>query len=131
MKRCFGILMSLLILLVTMQQGIIFIHFKLNQEYIEANYCVNKSKPELNCHGKCQLEKEIQETTGDNELQFFSIYQEVKLMNTEFFTFFVSPKKSFNQQKAKIFNKPNHYHFSVYSQNIKPPILFDLIIYSR
>lgn len=115
--------MTLLTLLITMQQGIIFIHFKLNQKYIEANYCINKAQPELNCHGKCELKKEIQETTNDNPLGFTSIYQEIKLIKIEFFTFKILSEKRFRKEKNKILSKPNHYRFSIYFERLKPPIV--------
>lgn len=37
----------------------IFVHFKVNQYQIEQQFCVNIEKPELDCHGKCHLSKEI------------------------------------------------------------------------
>lgn len=123
MKKSFGILMTLLTLLITMQQGIIFLHFKLNQEYIEANYCINKAKPELNCHGKCELKKEIEGTTKKSPSDFVSLYQELKLMKTEVFTFEIPFENSFNIDRDKILNKPNHYHFSIYLEHFKPPII--------
>lgn len=35
------------------------IDFYLNQEQIEKEFCINKSKPELNCHGTCHLKEKI------------------------------------------------------------------------
>lgn len=35
--------------------------FELNQEYIASVLCENKSKPELNCNGKCYLSKKIKQ----------------------------------------------------------------------
>ena len=37
----------------------ILINFKINQEYIAENLCVNKDEPKSCCEGKCQLEKEL------------------------------------------------------------------------
>ncbi|WP_179348689.1 hypothetical protein [Winogradskyella pacifica] len=37
-------------------------HFKLNQKAIIEQFCINKSKPELQCNGTCHLTKELQET---------------------------------------------------------------------
>lgn len=79
MKKVFSILMATLILLITFQRGLIVIHFKLNQDYIEKNYCVNKTKPKLQCHGKCQLKKELQKTS-DTNLENLSIYKHIELI---------------------------------------------------
>ena len=79
MKKVFSILMATLILLITFQRGLIVIHFKLNQDYIEKNYCVNKTKPKLQCHGQCQLKKELQKTSYTN-LENLSIYKHIELI---------------------------------------------------
>ena len=71
--------MIALILLVTFQRGLVVIHFKLNQDYIEKEYCVNKSKPNLNCHGQCHLKKELSNTADDN-LEKISIYKTIELI---------------------------------------------------
>lgn len=79
MKKVFSILMATLILLITFQRGLIVIHFKLNQDYIEKNYCVNKTKPKLQCHGQCKLKKELQKTS-DTNLENLSIYKHIELI---------------------------------------------------
>ena len=79
MKKVFSILMATLILLITFQRGLIVIHFKLNQDYIEKNYCVNKTKPKLQCQGQCQLKKELQKTS-DTNLENLSIYKHIELI---------------------------------------------------
>ena len=79
MKKVFSILMATLVLLITFQRGLIVIHFKLNQDYIEKNYCVNKTKPKLQCHGQCQLKKELQKTS-DTNLENLSIYKHIELI---------------------------------------------------
>ncbi len=37
------------------------IDYELNKEYIAANLCINKSRPALKCHGKCQVMKKMAE----------------------------------------------------------------------
>jgi len=39
-------------------------HYELNKDYIAANFCENKDKPELHCYGKCHLDKQLAKT-GD------------------------------------------------------------------
>ncbi|WP_163400479.1 hypothetical protein [Flavobacterium fluviatile] len=70
MKKVFSITMIILFLLVSFQQALIIVHFKLNQEQIEQEFCINKSKPELQCHGKCHLKKR----TGKFRKPQFSTY---------------------------------------------------------
>lgn len=54
--------MTMLFLLVTSQQALIIVHFKLHQEAIENQFCVNKNNPKLQCHGKCHLDKKLKQT---------------------------------------------------------------------
>ena len=41
--------------------------FWLNKDYITANFCVNKNKPQMHCNGKCFLDKEKQDAAKQNE----------------------------------------------------------------
>lgn len=78
MKQVFSILMMVLSLLVGFQQAIIVMHFKLNQEAIEREFCINKSKPELECHGTCHLKKQLHET-GNPDPASIGIYQRLDM----------------------------------------------------
>lgn len=37
-----------------------FTYFKINQDEIAAEFCVNKEKPEMHCNGQCHLNKELE-----------------------------------------------------------------------
>lgn len=58
------ILTAVLMLAFTVQtfnQGLIVFGFYANQDAIARKLCVNKAKPKMLCHGKCQLMKKLQE----------------------------------------------------------------------
>jgi len=42
-----------------------FINYAVNKDYIANTLCENKNKPEKNCCGKCQLEKELKKTANE------------------------------------------------------------------
>ncbi|MBK1442560.1 hypothetical protein JHJ32_21350 [Parapedobacter sp. ISTM3] len=86
MKQVFSVMMMVLSLLVGFQQAIIVMHFKLNQEAIEQEFCVNKSKPELHCHGTCHLKKQLQKT-GNSDPASIGIYQRVDMLPISFTEF--------------------------------------------
>lgn len=44
---------------VQFQPTFILLKWKINQEQIIAEQCVNKNEPEKKCHGKCQLSAEL------------------------------------------------------------------------
>ncbi|MCB9245623.1 MAG: hypothetical protein H6606_04265 [Flavobacteriales bacterium] len=85
-----GIVMQLLVSLA------IIVRFEFNRDYITEVFCINKDKPELNCHGTCHLNKQLQKQnvlTGDDpaelvELNFvffaFRMTQEFQLSDLQF-----------------------------------------------
>ena len=55
----------------TFSKWLIVAEFRLNQDYIAKNLCINRNKPKMHCNGKCQLMKKLaveeeQTTTGNN-----------------------------------------------------------------
>ncbi|SIS97238.1 hypothetical protein SAMN05421786_103504 [Chryseobacterium ureilyticum] len=43
------------------------VEYAVNYDYIVNTLCVNKSKPEIHCNGKCYLSKELAKTNNDTE----------------------------------------------------------------
>jgi hypothetical protein len=35
-------------------------YFNVNRDFITANFCENRNKPEMHCNGKCYLKKQLQ-----------------------------------------------------------------------
>ena len=61
MKRVLIPILMLLVFTQTFHQLIIIAEYKINREFIANILCINKSKPQLNCKGKCQMKKTLQE----------------------------------------------------------------------
>ena len=79
MKKVFSFTMTMLFLLVSFQQALIIVHFKLDQKNIEKEFCLNKDKPELQCHGKCHLKKEL-EKSDTTDLELTSIGKKIDMV---------------------------------------------------
>ncbi|MBE7629195.1 hypothetical protein F7647_05910 [Tenacibaculum piscium] len=43
-----------------------FVEYAINYDYISKVLCINKDKPELQCNGKCQLMKKIEQQQEDD-----------------------------------------------------------------
>ncbi|WP_270089955.1 hypothetical protein [Sphingobacterium sp. SYP-B4668] len=86
MRSVFCVLMMILSLLIGFQQAIIVVHFKLNQAAIEQQFCVNKDKPQLHCHGICHLKKQLQETENTDTASL-NIFQRVDMLPITIFKF--------------------------------------------
>ena len=67
MKRTVSFILSLLILLIAFQQTLLIVHYHLNRDFIEKAYCINKDKKEMDCHGKCHLKKNIEDTSHTSD----------------------------------------------------------------
>ena len=63
MKHFFTYILSIIIFTVSFQNSLLMIDYQINKDFYEI-HCVNKSKPEMNCHGKCQMKKESDKTSS-------------------------------------------------------------------
>lgn len=121
MRKVFSITMTLLFLLVSFQQALIIVHFKLNQQNIEQEFCVNKAKPELQCRGKCHLKKEL-EKSEKNDLEQSSIFKKIDMLPNQDFEFPIDILKMINN-KVLIYKECNHFepYLEIF---VPPPILY-------
>ncbi|KDN55873.1 hypothetical protein FEM21_10640 [Flavobacterium seoulense] len=110
-------------LLVSFQQALIVVCFKLNQQQIEQAFCVNKAKPQLQCHGNCHLKKELEKSEKSNDLELNGIGKKIEIAlfsNIEF--------------EAEIFKEINSNRIIVYKELgklepyleiiVPPPVVF-------
>lgn len=79
MKRVFSVLLIALSVLIGFQQALIVVHFKLNRQVIEYEFCVNKNNPNLQCHGTCFLKKRLLESENTNTASVYK-YQKVDVL---------------------------------------------------
>ncbi|SEG71934.1 hypothetical protein [Sphingobacterium lactis] len=84
MRKVCCIFLMLLSLLMGFQQAIVIVHFKLNQQTLEEQFCINKNRPEMNCHALCFLKKKLR-NQGDATSNSLSNYKKIDLMHTELF----------------------------------------------
>ena len=69
MRGVFIGLLSLLILLGSFKEAAIYLSFKLNQNYIAKNLCVEKDIENSTCKGCCQLKEKLDENRAQEEKQ--------------------------------------------------------------
>jgi len=63
MRQVFSVVMMILTLLVGFQQALIVLHFKLNQQQIAREWCINRDKPTVHCEGTCFLKRQLKEAS--------------------------------------------------------------------
>jgi|SRR5690554_4064482 len=68
MKRCiFSGFFIFIMLFQSMDRYGMIAYYELNKAYITEMFCINKSRPELNCDGKCFLMQKLQEKNQTDE----------------------------------------------------------------
>ncbi len=66
MKFIAAPILFLLLLTQIFSKWLLVAEYAVNKEFIAKNLCVNKAKPKLKCHGKCQLMKKMAEETENS-----------------------------------------------------------------
>ncbi len=89
------------ILLITMLMGIlnssmIYLWFKINQEYIAAELCEQRDRPASSCNGKCHLQKKLAESEKNTSENPKAIPQ------TETLNFFLPPAGQTIQENREL-----------------------------
>jgi hypothetical protein len=59
--------------------------WKINQEYITQTSCINRDKPQLECDGKCQLQKRLDAIDSEQSSQESVPVQKIKFAEFEKF----------------------------------------------
>ena len=106
-------ILTLIMLVKALMVPVVYIDFKLNQDYIAKVLCINRDKPELQCNGHCilmQKIKKVQETTHSQEDQT-NHKQLLEVFCENLFDF--NPIPFFLEQESLIpddENSPTSYH---------------------
>ncbi|MCH6232931.1 hypothetical protein [Cognataquiflexum rubidum] len=69
LKSTLHIVFSLIFLLNGMAYSVIQANFHMNREEISALFCINQDRPELECNGKCELAKRLDQAQDQEENQ--------------------------------------------------------------
>ena len=90
MKLFAVISLSLLMLVQPLSKMLIVAEYQVNKNYIATVLCINKSKPQLHCEGKCQLTKQLAKAQhSETEVpEFLKIKAELPFLNQAFTAIF-------------------------------------------
>jgi hypothetical protein len=69
MKQAIVILLILLVFLQSSGKMLIYLSFKINQDYIAKNLCENRANPKMHCNGNCQLIKKLKQADKEQQKQ--------------------------------------------------------------
>ncbi len=108
--------------MINLKDAAVYICFKLNQDYIAKNLCINRDKPESCCEGSCELEKALDENSEHGNKAPFNFHD-----NKEFSPYLQLDKQlKFNfahfNSEYPVFVKL-YYQYSNYTSIFHPPNL--------
>jgi hypothetical protein len=119
MKTFFTGIIIFSILSFQFSEGLVFLSFKLNQDYITKNLCIEKDVEGSTCKGCCQLKKKLNEQQEQKKelpplpenKQIFNLYSET----------FGCSLQSIESKKRIHFEYINNYEFTVNHPVFHPP----------
>jgi len=100
-------------------EGLIFVSFKINQEYIAKNLCIEKDVAGSTCKGCCQLKKKLNEQKEQKEQ--LPPQQTNKNDFNVFAHSFCKLQLPYNFSKINFGNPADLYHFQSASAVFHPP----------
>lgn len=110
-------ILSLLIFVASFQNSLLLVDYEINRSFYEI-HCMNQSRPELECHGKCELSK-----ISENSNSLFRLVQigfEFHILPSAS-TFTLSTPKKFKRSLGKIAYSPSLLSSPFYNVRTAPP----------
>ena len=116
MRKLYAISFVFLYLLAMLRPLEPFVEYYLNQDYIANFLCVNRNKPEMKCHGKCYLAKQLEKQKKSGPESSLNIFRERYPIG--FVTILkINPILKFIQLK-----KHNFHYIKLYAYTYSPTI---------
>jgi len=129
-KRTLSILLLLLFCSQYLIKLSVIINFSLYQEEIIANCCINKNRPELECYGKCYLQKQIR-TVDNNTIPHgnsnIKKYQEIDFFIIQDTEISFNSDKDFISEDNYPRYESNYYGSDIIFGLLKPPQSLGLV----
>jgi hypothetical protein len=97
-----------------------YLSYNLNYEYISKVLCENKAKPQMNCHGKCHLQKELKKAANEETQKkaLSAKIQEIEAIASNKSDLLFTRKFSLNKIKYPSFKEILH---SIPAEKCTPP----------
>ncbi len=118
MKVFFSTILSIIVFFASFQNSLVLLDYNIHREFYEA-HCVNKGKPEMECHGKCEMKKQAEKSNSP-----------FNIVKTGAFDFHFVPnalveipnlQKDFHNNHQKIFHTNFHQILKGYHQILPHP----------
>jgi len=106
-----------------MRPALPLMNFVLNYEYITQNLCENRDRPELSCHGKCYLAKEISKTEKQQRTDNTSKISSLDVFIVKDMMDAALELPSVNPDQMQFSRYRNHYRSDFNAEIFHPPLI--------
>jgi hypothetical protein len=72
-------ILFVLMLSQTFSKWLVVMEYNLNKDFVAQKLCINKTKPKLHCHGKCQMMKRLAEEETQNSTNSTNNTSKIKI----------------------------------------------------
>lgn len=87
----------------TFTHWFVVVSFKMNQDYISKNLCVNRFRPQLNCNGNCVLMKKLKQQEKQEEQSPASLKLEIPVVVISSRSFYPFSLSNFSKDIASVY----------------------------
>ncbi|WP_422107637.1 hypothetical protein [Winogradskyella sp.] len=119
MKRALALFFTILYVLAMVKPAVPVIEFYLNQDFIAEFLCINKDKPKLQCNGKCQLSKMIEDANTETDKVPTIDLREYPIALIDRGRAETVTRKQFSKRDLPLY--ASHYKYLYKSSLLKPP----------
>jgi hypothetical protein len=113
-------LLIALLMTQSFSKWMIMLEYRMNTDFISKNLCINKDRPLLHCHGKCQMMKKM----AEEEKQDAPAQAPVKLRTGLNNVLFCTDNHSILPQPAACLKPHPFSHYLLKEYEITPPPIF-------
>lgn len=118
MRFLYSLILSFIVFTASFQHSLMIFDYQMNKNFYEI-HCINKSKPELECHGKCQIKKESEKTASLVNLVKYSF--EFNILPLKEVSFSINPIEKSDFQKVNFLFLTSIFPLGLYSVDPHPP----------
>jgi mRNA-degrading endonuclease RelE of RelBE toxin-antitoxin system len=99
--KVYAILQLIIFMVYLFKPMMPYIEYSLNKKYIAKNLCINKNKPKSHCNGKCYLEKQLKQSSENDDFKDTGNSKKNKTKDNKEFLLKKSVSFNFNLNKGK------------------------------
>ena len=104
MKLFFSSILSCIVFLANFQNSVLLLDYQINRKVYE-KHCINKDKPKMNCHGKCQMKEKEETSENAEQTEFVKINLKFNILQIKYIDFPKPPVASVEKPRYRFWDE--------------------------